>query len=328
MIGRGLMDMEARTTPSRTKASKKKNDLADLLVRLVREKPLGTLGGAILLVFLFVGVFANFLAPHGYNDVDVMVRLKPPGPGRLLGTDNLGRDMLSRVIYGARISMLVGLGASLLSTVISLIIGSISGFFGGVVDFLIQRFVDAVMCVPSIVILMTIIAITGPGLVPVILVLGIEGGVSGRVRIVRSAVISIKRNLYIEAAQAIGVTTFKTILRHILPNIMAPVIVMFTMAMGSSIIAEATLSFLGLGVPPPMPSWGSMLSLSGRSYMLVAPWMALWPGLCLCVVVYGINMLGDALRDLLDPRLRGGLGSYGRRKKAAAKRVPAAGAGR
>ena len=313
---------EEKQTGSETKTDKKRNEFVDIFIRLIREKPLGTIGGVILVILLFVGIFANVLAPHGYNDVNFAARLKPPSAEHLLGTDNLGRDILSRVIYGARISMLVGLGAALLSTVISVIIGSISGFFGGTVDFLIQRFVDSVMCLPSLVILMTVIAITGPGLLPVIFVLGIEGGIGGRVRVVRSAVISIKRNLYVEAAQAIGVSTFKTIRQHILPNIMAPVIVMFTMSMGTAIISEATLSFLGLGVPPPMPSWGSMLSLSGRTYMLNAPWMALWPGLCLCVVVYGINMLGDALRDLLDPRLRGGLGSYAKKRKRAAKKEP------
>lgn len=212
--------------------------------------------------------------------------------------------------------MLVGFGVAILGTAIFTTIGIISGYFGGVVDFLIQRFVDSMMCLPSLVIVLTVIAVTGPGLIPVIVVLSVEAGIGGRVRTIRSAVISTKRNLYIEAAQAVGVTTPKIILEHILPNITAPVIVMFTMSMGSAIISEASLSFLGFGVPPPAPSWGSMLSISGRSFMLIAPWMALWPGLSLCVVVYGINMLGDALRDLLDPRLRGGLGSYAKQKKA------------
>jgi peptide/nickel transport system permease protein len=311
------LDSKRKTPPQ--KQGKKLTFAADLVTRLVKEKPLGTVGAVILLVLLLAGIFADVIAPYGYNDVNFAVRLKPPGSGHLLGTDNLGRDIFSRIVYGARISMIVGFGVSLLGTAISVLLGSISGYFGGFIDALIQRFVDAMMCLPSLVVLLTVIAITGPGLVPLTLVLGIQSGLGGRVRVIRSAVISVKRNLYMEAAETIGVKPAQKIWRHILPNIMAPVIVMFTMSMGTAIISEATLSFLGFGVPPPAPSWGSMLSLSGRSYMLVAPWMAFWPGLCLCVAAYGMNMLGDALRDLLDPRLRGGPGSFEQRKSAVKK---------
>ncbi|MDR1177232.1 MAG: ABC transporter permease [Spirochaetaceae bacterium] len=291
----------------------------DIVTRLVKEKPLGTVGAVILLVLLLTGIFADVIAPYGYNDVNFAVRLKAPGSEHIMGTDNLGRDIFSRIVYGVRFSMIVGFGVSLLGTVISVLLGSISGYFGGFIDTLIQRFVDAMMCLPSLVVLLTVIAITGPGLVPLTLVLGIQSGLGGQVRVIRSAVITVKRNLYMEAAETIGVKPLRKIWRHVLPNIMAPVIVMFTVSMGTAIIAEATLSFLGLGVPPPEPSWGSMLSLSGRSYMLVAPWMAFWPGLCLCVAAYGMNILGDALRDLLDPRLRGGLGSFEQRKSAVKK---------
>jgi peptide/nickel transport system permease protein len=290
--------------------TKKRFFVPDILKRLVREKPLGALGGLIVLILLLVGIFANKLAPYGYNDIDLAARLSPPSTTHLLGTDNLGRDMLSRIIFGARISMFVGLGVATIGTSLAVIIGSISGFTGGFVDFAIQRFMDSWMALPALVVVLTIISVTGPGLVPLIIILGLQAGIGGRVRVIRSAVIALKRNLYIEAAKVAGMSPLRIIIRHVLPNIMAPIIVIFTMEMGTAIIAEATLSFLGFGVPPPAPSWGSMLSVSTRSYMLRAPWMALWAGLCLAIVVYGINMLGDALRDLMDPRLRGGLSSY------------------
>jgi peptide/nickel transport system permease protein len=172
----------------------------------------------------------------------------------------------------------------------------------------IQRFVDSVMCFPSLIIILTVIAITGPGLIQVILVLGILGGIGGQVRVVRSAVLGIRGSVYVDAAKAVGSPDTKTLLRHILPNVMAPMIIIFSVSMGGAILAEATLSFLGFGIPPPFPSWGGMLSRDGRAYMLIAPWLALWPGLALAVVVWGINMLGDGLRDVLDPRLTGGKG--------------------
>jgi peptide/nickel transport system permease protein len=222
--------------------------------------------------------------------------------------------MLSRIIYGARISMFVGLGASALEVLVALLIGGISGLVAGTYDLIVQRVVDAWMCFPPLFILLSVMAILGQGLVTVILVLGISGGI-GASRVVRSAVIAIKENTYVSASESVGCTWWTLAIRHILPNIMAPIIIIFTLAVGGMILTEATLSFLGLGVPPPQPSWGSMLSGPSRANLISAPWMAIWPGLALAVVVYGVNMLGDALRDLLDPRLRGGLGSYSSTKK-------------
>jgi peptide/nickel transport system permease protein len=190
------------------------------------------------------------------------------------------------------------------------LIGIPSGFFGGKFDTVMQRFVDSFQCFPPLVLYLTIMAVLGPGLFQVIMVLGVSDGIRGS-RVTRSAVIGIKQNVYFEAAKAIGVPTGRTLMKHVLPNIMAVVIIGFTAILGRMILAEATLSFLGFGIPPPTPSWGGMLSGTGRQYMLQAPWMCLWPGLALAVVVYGINMLGDAVRDILDPRLRGGLGRYG-----------------
>ncbi|GAI65106.1 unnamed protein product [marine sediment metagenome] len=290
------------------------------LIRLVREKPLGTVGAVITLFLLFTGIFADFLAPHGIIECDMGHIMAPPlSDGFLLGTDNLGRDMLSRVIFGARVSVIVGLIASALATIISTIIGIVSAYIGGKLDLLVQRFVDAFMCLPGLVVMMVVITMVGPGMWPVTIVLGITWGIVGS-RIVRSAVIGIKENVYVAAAVAIGCPTTRILTRHILPNIMAPTIILFSIRVPNVILAEASLSFLGFGIPPPAPSWGGMLSGTGRTFMFIAPWMAIWPGLALATVVYGINMFGDAVRDILDPRMRGGVGRYGVRAKKEAKK--------
>ncbi len=290
--------------------------LVDLLIRLLKEKPLGTVGGIIVLVLFLTGIFAEFIAPYGYKEVNLMHTLESPSAEFFLGTDNMGRDLLSRIIFGARISMFVGLGGAGLSAAVGTIVGGISGFFGGRFDMVVQRFVDAFMCFPPLFFLLTVMAILGPGLLQVILVLGIQSGIR-QSRVIRSSVIGIKENMYFEAAKAIGSSPLRILVHHVLPNIMAPIIIVFSVSMGSMILMEATLSFLGFGIPPPVPSWGGMLSGSARTYMYIAPWMAIWPGLALSIAIYGINMLGDAIRDLLDPRLRGGVGRYGKSKKKA-----------
>ena len=282
---------------------KGRNSVIDFFVRLVREKPLGAVGGFIVLLLLFVGIFADMLAPYGFNDIHPAESLQASSSKYVLGTDNIGRDVLSRVIYGARISLIVGI-------LVSTLLGIFSGFVGGKFDMLVQRFVDAWMCFPGIIILVVVVSLFKPGMGTVIVVLGFQYGIAGS-RIVRSAVISIKQNVYVEAARALGCSNTRMLLSHILPNIMAPIIILFSVRVPAVILAEASLSFLGLGIPPPQPSWGGMLSGQGRTYMIMAPWMAIWPGLALSVVVYGVNMFGDAVRDLLDPRLRGGLGRYG-----------------
>lgn len=295
--------------------------IVDLVIRMVKEKPLGVVGGIIVLILFFVGIFADFIAPYGVNDVSLSDLLIPMSGEHLFGTDNLGRDLFSRIVYGARISMYVGLGASTIYILMSIIIGVFSGFIGGKFDLIVQRFVDGFMCFPNLVLYLTLMALIGSGLVQVILVLGIAAGITGS-RVIRSAVISVKENVYIEAAKATGSSLTRILVRHILPNIMAPIIITFTIHIGQFILSEATLSFLGFGIPPPTPSWGSMLSDAGRKYMYIAPWMALWPGAALAMVVYGANMLGDALRDLLDPRLRGGVGRFtGVKAKTIIKRV-------
>ncbi len=289
----------------------------DFFIRLVKEKPLGTVGGVVTLLLLLAGIFADVLAPYGANEITGEF-LAAPSARFWLGTDSLSRDLLSRVIFGARTSVIVGLAAPALSAVIGLVIGMTSGYIGGKFDLIVQRFVDAVMCLPWLVLLIALMSLIGAGMWTLILTMGVTWGIYDA-RFSRSVVISIKENVYVRAAVAIGCPTSRILTRHILPNIIAPIIITFTSSVAGVILAEASLSFLGYGIPPPVPTWGGMLSGSGRQYMFLAPWMVIWPGLALSTVVYGINMFGDAVRDLLDPRLRGGAGHYGLRVKKGKK---------
>ncbi len=304
----------ADSSSGRVAETKRHSWLVGFLIRLVKEKPLGTAGAIITLLLLLIAIFADFLAPYGMNEVHMGDFLVPSSAKFWLGTDNLGRDILSRVIIGARISVIVGLAGATLATTVSLIVGGVSGFIGGKLDLVVQRFVDSVMCMPFLILLIVIMSVIGPGVWQVVIVLGIVLGIQGS-RIIRGAVIGVRENVYVQASEAIGCSTIRIFMRHILPNIMAPTVVLFTTRVPNVIIIEASLSFLGFGIPPPVPSWGGMLSGSGRSYMDRAPWMVIWPGLALASVVYGINMFGDAVRDILDPRLRGGAGRYGVRAK-------------
>lgn len=272
--------------------------------RLFREKPLGAAGAVVFVLFLFCGIFADALAPYGMNQIAPLNRLKPPSWAFPFGTDNLGRDMLSRCLYGAQLSVIIGFCAAGIATVISVFLGIVSGYLGGKFDLVLQRFVDAWMSFPDLIILIVVVSVVGPGMPQIIVTLGLLLGIAGS-RIIRGAVVSVRENMYVHAAQSTGASTFRILWRHILPNVMAPVIVLFTTRVGTVILAESGLSFLGLGVPPPAPTWGGLLSGSGRTFMLQGPWLALAPGLCLTVVVYATNMFGDALRDLLDPRMRG-----------------------
>ena len=291
--------------PSVEIAPKRRSRLADFFIRLVREKPLGTISGIIVLILILVAIFADVLAPYGFLQAHLVDRLQGSSAQYLLGTDQLGRDLLSRLIVGARLSIVVGLAATSLNVVVAVLIGGISGFIGGKLDLGVQRFVDAWMAFPGLILLLTIMSIVGRGIPQIIVVLGIAGGIGGS-RVLRGAVIGIKENDYFLAARAIGSPTTATLMRHVLPNIMPVMIIIFSITVGGVIISEASLSFLGFGLPIQIPSWGGMLSREGRQYMEVAPHLALFPGLCLTITVYSLNMFGDALRDLLDPRLRGG----------------------
>ena len=305
---------DAIETPSPTREPKRRARLADFLIRLLKEQPLGTACGMIVLLLILVAIFADVLAPYPYKEMHLVDRLQGPSSQYLLGTDQAGRDLLSRLIFGARISVLVGLAATVLNVVVAVLIGGISGFIGGKLDLAAQRFVDAWMAFPGLLLLLTIMSIVGKGLFQIIVVLGVAGGISGS-RVIRSAVIAIKENDYFLAAQAVGTPTSRILNHHVLPNIMAPVIIIFSINIGGVIMSLASLGFLGYGLPPTIPDWGGMLSREGRKFMEQAPWLALWPGVFLTIVVYSFNMFGDALRDLLDPRLRGGQGSYSAAKK-------------
>jgi len=274
------------------------------ITRLFRDKPLGAVGGVLLLIFIVVGLTAQWIAPYGYNEIAPIDRLKPPSWEHWFGTDNLGRDVLSRCIYGAQLSVIIGCSAALLATVISALVGIVSGYAGGRFDLIVQRFVDAWQSFPDLIILIVVVSVIGPGMPQIIGTLALLLGIAGS-RIVRSAVIGVREHMYVHAAQSVGASVPRILWRHILPNVMPPIIVLFTTRVGTVILAESGLAFLGLGVPPPSPTWGAMLSGSGRTYMLQGPWLALAPGLCLTAVVYATNVFGDALRDLLDPRMRG-----------------------
>ena len=273
---------------------------------------MGAFGGAVFLLFLVCGLFAELIAPYGLNETNMAARLLPPSTEHLFGTDHLGRDVLSRVLIGAQLSMIVGACAAALATLVSIVLGVASGYFGGRTDMLIQRFVDAWMIFPDLLLLIAVISVVGPGMTEIVVVLGLLYGIAGS-RIVRGAVITIRENAHTHAARSMGATALHILRHHVLPNIMPVVIVLFTTRVGAAILTEAGLSFLGLGVPPPAPTWGGMLSGTGRTYMYLGPWLALAPGLSLTLVVYAINVYGDALRDLLDPRMRGASGLRGAR---------------
>lgn len=290
----------------------------DVLRRLVKEKPIGLFGGILVLIIAVAALVANVVAPFGANELGAGGRLASPSIDNFFGTDNLGRDVFSRVVFGARVSMWIGLLAVIASTTISLTIGVLSGYFGGWIDLLAQRLVDAFIAFPGLILLLSIIAVfrdsdirglpqqglLSTQIIILIISIGILQGV-GASRTIRSAVLGVKSSMYVEAARSIGATNSRMIFVHIIPNIMAPVITLATLGFGSAILFEASLSFLGFGVPPDVPSWGGMLNREARSFMSDAPWLALAPGLTLSLAVFGFNMLGDALRDLLDPRMRG-----------------------
>ncbi len=272
------------------------------LGRIAKRKPLGTFSVGVLTVFVLVAVFAGVLAPYHPEEGSSKRVMQAPSFSYPFGTDNQGRDLLSRVMFGARVSLRVGLMAVGMGTAAGVVIGMLSGYFGGWLDTAVQRLVDAMMAIPLILLAVVIVSMVEPSLNNVMIALAI-GIAPNQSRVVRGATLSIKQNQYVEAARAIGCTDGRIVLRYILPNVFAPIIVIASVTLGGAIIAEASLSFLGLG-PPTIVSWGNMLSSEGRAYMERAPWIAIFPGLAIMITVLSFNLLGDSLRDILDPRLR------------------------
>jgi peptide/nickel transport system permease protein len=274
------------------------------LRRLFRHKPLGALGFVLIVLLLAIAAIATFapgLIPYGYNEQNMAMRLQPPSRAHLAGTDKFGRDVFSRVLHGARVSVAVGFGATAIGLLLASLLGAVSGYAGGWFDTAVQRLVDVIMSIPVLVLLLVLVTYARPGIVTIIWALGVTIAFRAS-RIVRGGVIELRGSAFVEATKVCGAGPIRVVLRHILPNLMPLIIVLVTVEIGAAILAEASLSFLGLGVPPPLPSWGSMLS--DRQYMLQAPWLALAPGIALALTVFAWNMFGDAMRDLLDPYLR------------------------
>jgi peptide/nickel transport system permease protein len=273
-------------------------------VRLTRAQPVFFVCGLILLLFGLVAVFADQVAPYSPTEQNLRDNLLPPGEAHLLGTDQLGRDVLSRTIHGGRISLAVGFAVMVLGAFLAALLGGISGYVGGWVDSGIQRVVDAVLSIPTLILLMTVLGVIGPTLGKIIVVISVQA-MFGSSRTVRSAVLAVKERPYVEAARAVGVHPLRIFFLHVMPNVMAVIIVVGTLLFGFAILIESALSFLGVGVRPPTVTWGGMLAGENRSFLFTAPWMAVAPGLALTTVVLCINLFGDGLRDILDPRLRG-----------------------
>ncbi|MCY4449584.1 MAG: ABC transporter permease [Chloroflexi bacterium] len=279
-----------------------------LVTRLFTEKPLGAVGAVIVMIMLLMAVFANWIAPYPYDEPHFSDSLQGSSLSYFLGTDFIGRDLFSRLVHGARVSIVVALGSVTLGSILAGLIGITSGYMGGKFDTLMQRLVDAWMSVPPLLLLLFVMSILGPSTLNVTLVLGLVAIRESRV--LRGAVLALKEQPFVEAARVNGATTLRILIRHVLPNVMVPIIILASLRLGQVILIEASLSFLGYGVPPPFPSWGRMLSSESRTYMEIAPWLAIWPGVFLSLTVFGWNVLGDALRDLLDPRMRGTGGGY------------------
>jgi peptide/nickel transport system permease protein len=275
---------------------------------LARRKPVGAASAVVILGLLAVALLAPLLAPRdpyalNLNEHGLPIRMQGPTATFPLGTDPLGRDVLSRIVYGTRVSLVVGFASVIIGTTLGTVLGLLSGYWEGRVDYVIQRGVDTTMAIPGIVLALAVMSVLGQSLTNIVLVIALVIA-PGASRVVRGTVLAVKQSTFVDAAQALGASPARIVARHVLPNVFAPILVIATVWLGNAIVIEAALSFLGLGTPPPTPTWGAMLSGEGRRNLETAPYLAIFPGVAISVVVLAFNMLGDALRDLLDPRLR------------------------
>ena len=273
------------------------------IARTARDKPLGTIGGVVVLVLVLIALLAPLIATADPVAQDADSILLSPGTDHWLGTDNLGRDLWSRIAHGARVSLGIGFISIAIGSVIGGLVGLVGGYYGKVADAALQQVSDALMAFPTLVLALGIVAILGASVTNVVVAIALVQAPRAA-RVVRSQTLAVKSMEYVAASRLVGANSMHIMFRHVLPHCLAPFIVIFTNALGIAIVLEASLSFLGLGIPAPEPSWGGMLAGPGRDYFNVAPWMAIWPGLAISLSVYGFNLLGDALRDVLDPRQR------------------------
>lgn len=281
----------------------RRQGLVAALLKFARNKPLAAAGGVIVVLLVVVALFAPVIAPFPYDQLNVRERFQGPSFSHFFGTDNQGRDTFSRVVYGAQITVILGFGAVILSTIVATAIGVVSGYFGGLTDTILQRLVEIWQAFPGLIFIIFVISIFGASRLSLIVVLGLLFGI-GSSRVVRSATLTVKQLNYVEAASALGAGHMRILIRHILPNVVPVVIVTASVQIGAVILAESSLSFLGFGTPPPFPSWGRMLQ-EAQQFMQLYPHLAIFPGAAIALVVYSLNMLGDGIRDVLDPRLRG-----------------------
>lgn len=278
------------------------DNIGDKLRKMARENKLAVVSAVIIAIFLFAAVFAPFLTQYSYDQQDILNRAAGPSAEHILGTDELGRDVFTRLLYGARVSLAIGIVPTIVSMVLGAVLGMISGYFGGMVDTVIMRFADIMLAFPSLLLAMVIMYTLGDGIVSIFIALAIVNWASVA-RVVRAETLSLKESEYMEAARSIGVNPLVSIFRHILPNCLPSLIVLFTLNIPSAILAESSLSFLGIGVQPPNSSWGLMVN-AGRDFLNTAPLISLAPSACIMIVVLAFNFLGDGLRDVLDPHLK------------------------
>jgi peptide/nickel transport system permease protein len=273
------------------------------IVHFMRRYPLGAIGALIMLLFIATALFADQITSYDPTSTNPRVSLARPGEQHMLGADFMGRDVFSRIVYGARISLAVAIGATALGCLIGVSVGLLSGFFGGWVDLIVQRLIDIMQALPLLVMALIMAASLGPSLGNTIIAIAIPL-VPNVARVIRSNTLALREMPFVEAARAVGMSEARIAIQHVLPNTLAPLIVLATAQFGSAILVESALAFLGLGVPEPHPSWGRMLSESAAEYVRTAPWLVIFPGIAISMVVFGTNLLGDAVRDILDPRQR------------------------